>query len=237
MDEELESLQLKDNKLRDKVTFAQQDQVMVEVSEPTVPMNTSPDIEESKSQDSVKQTCSKEAEEVAMLQVDAFDEKEADSLKPSPNISTDYEECSTPSKSGTKDFKPQLNSNLINGANLEAVTMSPATNTKTSLKRVRDYIQSLPSPQQQSRRGDINSDSFPSELKNNLSMTEEGDNSSMCSGSQSLVSRQSDLTSLTGSRMGSGMFYGAGAGPTMCTFPEEWNQIIPESIENDEDID
>ena len=243
MDEELESLQLKDNKTREKVTFAEEDQVVVEeVMEPTVPMNISPDIEESKTPDSEEiqdQARSKIYEQGATLKVDAFEEeKEVDSLKPSPNISTDFEENSTPSKSGTKDCKAQLNSNFLANSNLEAVTMSPVTNTKTSLKRVRDYIQSLPSPQQASRRGDgLNTESFPSELKTNLSMTEEGDTGSLCSGSQSLISRQSDMSSMTGARMGRGMFYGAGAGPTICTFPEEWNQIIPESIENDEDID
>ena len=236
LDEELESLQLKDSKTRgEKVTFAKEDQV--EELEPTVPMNISPDIEESKSPDLEEQACSEKYKQGGELKVDAFEEKELDSLKPSPNISTDFEESSTPSKSATKECQVQLNSNILANSNLDAVTMSPATgNTKTSLKRVRDYIQSLPSPQAPSRRGDgLNTDSFPSELKTNLSMTEEADNSSMCSGSQSLVSRQSDMSSMTGARMGRGMFYGAG--PTICTFPEEWNQIIPESIENDEDID
>ena len=41
--------------------------------------------------------------------------------------------------------------------------------------------------------------------------------------------------------MGRGMFYGVGAaaaaaGP-VCPFPEEWQQTIPECIENDDDID
>ena len=46
-------------------------------------------------------------------------------------------------------------------------------------------------------------------------------------------------SSLAGARMGRGMFYGVGAaaaGP-VCPFPEEWQQTIPECIENDDDID
>merc|ERR1712192_17378 len=60
---------------------------------------------------------------------------------------------------------------------------------------------------------------------------------SQASGSR--TSRQSDLGSLTG-RFGAGAFYGASVlatAPT-CPFPEEWQfNTIPESIENDDDID
>ena len=170
------------------------------------------------------------------LKLEAFEEKEGDSLEPSPDISIDLEDSTTSSKSETEDLG-QLEPNLFASCNPNTVTMSRAKNTKTSLNRVRDYVQSLPSPQHQSKRGDFNIDSFPLDLKTNLSMTEEGDNSSQCSGTQSRISRQSDMSSKTGARMGTGMFYGAGAGPTVCSFPEEWNQIIPESIENDEEID
>merc|ERR1712192_116917 len=63
---------------------------------------------------------------------------------------------------------------------------------------------------------------------------------SQASGSRtSRTSRQSDLGSLTG-RFGAGAFYGASVlatAPT-CPFPEEWQfNTIPESIENDDDID
>jgi len=166
------------------------------------------------------------------LKLEAFEEKEGDSLEPSPDISIDFEDSSTSSKSKTEDLG-NLEPNLFASCN----PMSRAKSTKTSLNRVRDYVQSLPSPKHQSKRGDFNTDSFPLDLKTNLSMAEEGDNSSQCSGTQSRISRQSDMSSKTGARMGTGMFYGLGAGPTVCSFPEEWNQIIPESIENDEEID
>merc|ERR1712096_327703 len=39
--------------------------------------------------------------------------------------------------------------------------------------------------------------------------TEDDCNNSICSGSQSVASRQSDLSSLTGSRLGRGLFYGS----------------------------
>ena len=76
--------------------------------------------------------------------------------------------------------------------------------------------------------------------RTNTSVTEDNDTISQCSGSQSLVSRQSDLSSLTGARMGRGLFYGSLAASShapVCPFPEEWQQTIPESIENDDDID
>ena len=66
-------------------------------------------------------------------------------------------------------------------------------------------------------------------------------NVSVCSGSASLHSRQSDLSSLTGSRLNRGLFSGVlepnNSNP-VCPFPTDWQfNTIPESIENDEDID
>ena len=65
--------------------------------------------------------------------------------------------------------------------------------------------------------------------------------------SRSRASRHSELSNLTG-RFSSGVggiFYGAALAPsgassgqTVCPFPDEWQfNTIPESIENDEDID
>jgi len=189
---------------------------------------TTPDIPDTPDRD--HEVCYDKNVQGGTLKLEAFEEKEGDSLEPSPDISIDFEDSSTSSKSKTEDLG-NVEPNLFASCN----PMSRAKNTKTSLNRVRDYVQSLPSPKHQSKRGDFNTDSFPSDLKTNLSMTEEGDNSSQCSGTQSRISRQSDMSSKTGARMGTGMFYGAG--PTVCSFPEEWNQIIPESIENDEEID
>ena len=67
---------------------------------------------------------------------------------------------------------------------------------------------------------------------------DEDANVSLCSGSQSLISRHSELSSLTGARLTSGMFYGGQpASAAICPFPEDWQQTIPEVIENDEEID
>ena len=58
--------------------------------------------------------------------------------------------------------------------------------------------------------------------------------------SQSVASRQSDLSSLSGAQM-RGLFHGsalAAKDSPVCPFPEEWQyNIIPEVIENEEDID
>ena len=68
----------------------------------------------------------------------------------------------------------------------------------------------------------------------------EPDTSIASSHSQSVASRQSDLSSLSGARM-RGLFHGtalAANNPPVCPFPDEWQyNIIPEVIENEEDID
>jgi len=67
-----------------------------------------------------------------------------------------------------------------------------------------------------------------------------GDISIASSHSHSVASRQSDLSSLSGARM-RGLFHGtalAANNSPVCPFPEEWQyNIIPEVIENEEDID
>ena len=67
-----------------------------------------------------------------------------------------------------------------------------------------------------------------------------GDISIASSHSHSVASRQSDLSSLSGARM-RGLFHGTALvanNSPVCPFPEEWQyNIIPEVIENEEDID
>ena len=66
-----------------------------------------------------------------------------------------------------------------------------------------------------------------------------GDISIASSHSHSVASRQSDLSSLSGARM-RGLFHGTALvanNSPVCPFPEEWQYIIPEVIENEEDID
>ena len=72
------------------------------------------------------------------------------------------------------------------------------------------------------------------------SVTADPDISIASSHSHSVASRQSDLSSLSGARM-RGLFHGtalAANNSPVCPFPEEWQyNIIPEVIENEEDID
>ena len=71
-------------------------------------------------------------------------------------------------------------------------------------------------------------------------MEDAADISIASSHSHSVASRQSDLSSLSGARM-RGLFHGtalAANNSPVCPFPEEWQyNIIPEVIENEEDID
>ena len=111
---------------------------------------------------------------------------------------------------------------------------SPAP-TKTSISRVQEYIQSLPSPQHFVKR-EAAGEGGGRDVKSPPGFNEEEGNTSLCSGSHSLLSRQSELSSVTGARMLSGMFYG-GPAAAVCPFPEDWQQTIPEVIGNDEEID
>ena len=132
-------------------------------------------------------------------------------------------------KSGIKDIqdddKPQTK-----------VSESPAGPSKTSIARVQEYIQSLPSPQHFLKRDQTGAGDFKPPPAPGF--PDEDANNSLCSGSHSLISRHSELSSLTGARMGSGMFYGGqAASAAVCPFPEDWQQTIPEVIENDDEID
>jgi len=179
---------------------------------------------------------------------DSIEALASDAVKPSPNISMD--ELSCPEKdqlpcleNGSLPTDPSQNKlysknlNLVDNPN--PLLLSPPK--LSSLTRVQEYLQSLPSPGRRDAMPETPNSKF-SQPDNSTIATEEDCNTSICSGSQSIASRQSDLSSLTGSRLGRGLFYGSAvaADPTapVCPFPEDWQfNTIPESIENDEDID
>jgi len=116
---------------------------------------------------------------------------------------------------------------------------------QSSVNKVAAYVQSLPSP-----RGNMVEEAPEhTDNANNIldeSLVEDEANNSLAS-SRSRASRQSDLSNLTGrfSNGVGGMFFGSALGPsggqsgqTVCPFPDDWQfNTIPESIENDEDID
>jgi len=180
----------------------------------------------------------------------------SDAVKPSPNISMDG--LSSPGRTQAScqrsealpaDFLKEVENNLDQsiGTSSEPNPLHLSPRKSSNLLRVQEYLQSLPSP---ARR-----DSIPetprSKMINLDSSTStpgvpEDCNESQCSESQSVASRQSDLSSLTGSRrLGGGLFYGINAAATstdntapVCPFPEDWQfNTIPESIENDDDLD
>jgi len=119
---------------------------------------------------------------------------------------------------------------------------------QSSVNKVAAYVQSLPSPQSKVSHLDITEDiaEETEDASNEVvdeSINEDDANNSLAS-SRSKTSRQSDLSNLTG-RFSNGMFYGSAlgasgtnGGQTTCPFPDDWQfNTIPESIENDEDID
>ena len=224
-DEEAESLNLNATKHADKVTF---EELIPRPVETLQRMNLSPDLEEQEESES---------------------EEGSHSVKPSPNISTDLEEVeeevsSPPRKfeSETVDNQLEAEKNIQNlNVSLDDVKSRPASQSydspvasRTSISRVQEYIQSLPSPQHFLKRDPTGHGDF----KSPLGFPDEDANLSLCSDSRSLLSRHSELSSLAGARMGSGMFYGGQqAAAAICPFPEDWQQTIPEVIENDEEID
>jgi len=245
VDEEIECLNLKEN---NAVSYNIQEEELRELS-PEVDMNVGPDEATEELDDNALNDC--KTDELDDNN-DVMDEN-GDSARPSPNISV---------STGVEDSSP---SKPLNGAmgntqnqlhNLNTMIMSPLVSKTSSpprmssLKRVQDYIQSLPSPQHFTRRssgslggeGSITSPlkSIKSPLHKSTNSPLEEDNTSQCSGS--VLSRQSDLSSLTGARMASGIFYGSSsingaANAPVCPYPEDWQQTIPESIENDDEID
>ena len=233
-DEEAESLNLNATKHADKVTF---EELIPRTVGTMQKMNLSPDLEE--------------AEDQEEGQIDSESEEGSLSVKPSPNISTDMEEVediSSPQRKFNSDTDI-VNKQLEAEKNLQNLNVSlhdlrtraasqcsdsPAAPSRTSISRVQEYIQSLPSPQHFLKRDPTGHGDF----KSPLGFPDEDANLSLCSDSRSLLSRHSELSSLAGARMGSGMFYGGQqAAAAICPFPEDWQQTIPEVIENDEEID
>lgn len=126
----------------------------------------------------------------------------------------------------------------------ESIAASP----QSVVSKVAAYVQSLPSPQTNSGIIEVAAKGLKDETRHSLdeSAFEDGANNSLTS-SRSRASRHSELSNLTGrfSNGVGGIFYGtalapsgAPSGQTACPFPDEWQfNTIPESIENDEDID
>ena len=245
VDEELEGLHLKENKLADKVTFAvnyygeDKSDVLEEERIHHINNPLEEKYEKESWEDHSKEYLD-ERNDVGDNMIDVgFD---GNSDKPSPNISQDLDDLCSSAKPEVKFGK--LNTNILkNIQNLQSPNVSSTKSStsssppkQSSFKRVQDYIQSLPSPRHFTKKDPPSlSDEVTSPNKSSISITED-DTSSMCSGSR--LSRQSNLSSLTGARISRGIIYGTSSmtSPT-CPFPEEWQQTIPESIENNEDID
>ena len=201
-DEELEGLCLKENKLVDKVTFAIPEEQ--EVAEGEDEEKLANNLEYSSRELKEEFECGMDEEEdIVEDHLKIKEVNDRDSVKPSPNISTDFEDSSpskTPletSESGDKflENNAQLDINTFATPHLphkQQPLASPPV-SHSSLKRVRDYIQSLPSPKHFIRRdggGDVDGE-LPSPQR------QEDDTasvSSLVSGSQSMVSRQSELS-------------------------------------------
>ena len=170
----------------------------------------------------------------------------SDAVKPSPNISMD--DMPSPGRPLVSFLTsdPLLNTDVTTNqaSNSNSLLCSPPKNS--NLARVQEYLQSLPSP----GRRDILPETPNSKILETLDtsnstpgVTDDG-NASQCSETQSVASRQSELSSLAGARrMGGGLFYGMTPATTenqapVCPFPEDWQfNTIPESIENDDDLD
>eukprot|EP00092_Neocalanus_flemingeri_P032521 GFUD01035370.1.p1 GENE.GFUD01035370.1~~GFUD01035370.1.p1 ORF type:complete len:419 (-),score=114.31 GFUD01035370.1:305-1561(-) len=221
---------------------------------PLEQMKISPDVHSENDSNPVKVISGKESEVESVtvetnIDIDDSDDSinPSDAVKPSPNISMD--EISNPEKdqlfslqSGSLPSKLSpsklVNSNIDPMSNPNPLFSSPPKHS--SLSRVQEYLQSLPSPASRSR-------DFMPETPNckfapcdeSMNTQSQDEVSSICSDSQS---RRSDLSSLTGSRAGRGLLHGSaiagGSTVSVCPFPEDWQfNTIPESIENDEDID
>jgi len=112
---------------------------------------------------------------------------------------------------------------------------------QSSVTKVVAYVQSLNLPHNDNERGQI--ESVPEMLlhRKNLSLdvsiNEDDANNSLAS-SRSRASRKSDLTNLTG-RVSTGIGGVLGfAGQINCPFPDDWQfNTIPETIENEDDVD
>ena len=168
-----------------------------------------------------------------------------DNVKMVISENDDKTSCLTPLEQVNGSQVITEESNIENGTDSDHESLSKNLN----LARVQEYLQSLPSPARRDplpvtpRFKNVNSERGSLSVASPCSPgidVDEG-NVSVCSGSASLHSRQSDLSSLTGSRLNRGLFSGVlepnNSNP-VCPFPTDWQfNTIPESIENDEDID
>ena len=177
-------------KENNQVSYNIQEEELRELS-PEVDMNVGPD----EATEEVNDNASDDSKPDNLDNNDDMDEN-GDSARPSPNVSV---------STGVEDSSP---TKPINGAmgntqnqlhNLNTMIMSPLVSKTSSpprmssLKRVQDYIQSLPSPQHFTRRssgsiggeGSITSPlkSIKSPLHKSTNSTLEEDNTSQCSGS------------------------------------------------------
>ena len=201
-DEELEGLCLKENKLVDKVTFAIPEEQEVAGGEDED--KRANNFETSGRELKEEFECGMDEEEdIVEDHLKIKEVNDGDSVKPSPNISTDFEDSSpskTPletSESGDKflENNTQLDINTYATPHLphkqQPLAILPVSHS--SLKRVRDYIQSLPSPKHFIRRdggGDLEGElASPQRQEDDTASV-----SSLVSGSQSMVSRQSELS-------------------------------------------
>jgi len=196
------------------------------------------------------------SENVAAVPNEDFEDSDdsigaSDAVKPSPNISMD--EISNPGKAQFSLISESLPTDFslskldkLDNSKLDQISSSnPLLSSppkKTNLARVQEYLQSLPSPARRDNIPETPNSKYSTLDNGSTPGIDEDCNASICSGSQSIASRQSDLSSLTGARLGRGLFYGlasaAESTAPVCPFPEDWQfNTIPESIENDEDID
>ena len=116
-------------------------------------------------------------------------------------------------------------------------TSLPSSHIPSSLAKVAEYLQ-MQAPEKTISSPALEVDTLVDEGAENVPSEEEPDFS--VASSHSVASRQSDLSSLSGARM-RGLFHGTAItskDSPVCPFPEEWQfNIIPEVIENEEDID
>ena len=116
-------------------------------------------------------------------------------------------------------------------------TSLPSSHIPSSLAKVAEYLQ-MQAPEKTISSPALEVDTLVDEGAENVPSEEEPDFS--VASSHSVASRHSDLSSLSGARM-RGLFHGTAItskDSPVCPFPEEWQfNIIPEVIENEEDID
>jgi len=179
--------------------------------------------------------------------VSSSNDPKQESAKGSPE--NDGETVISVAKQSYVDHNLAQSSDLIVGSLVtpESIMSSP----QSSVNKVAAYVQSLPSPHAGEAHTETSED-CPEDIEDgnvtilDESVNEDEANNSLAS-SRSKASRQSDLSNLTGrfSNGVGGMFFGSALGPsvtaggqTVCPFPDDWQfNTIPESIENDEDID